>query len=47
MEKMRTSNVKDIIYNMTVHEQLRMMRNIIEDEEFKRREKVRNNRKLR
>ena len=47
LEKMRTSNIKDIIRNMTVHEQLKMLRNIIDDEEFKRREKVRSERESR
>ena len=37
LEEMRKSNIKDIIRNMTVHEQLRMLRNLMEDEEFKRR----------
>ena len=32
---MKTSNVKDFVLKMSVHEQLRMLRNIIEDEEFK------------
>jgi len=44
LEKMHQSNIKDIIYNMTVHEQLRMLRNIIEDEEFKRRRKLKQSR---
>ena len=37
LEEMRKSNIKDIIRNMTVHEQLRMLRNLMDDEEFKRR----------
>lgn len=32
---MKSSNVKDFVLKMSVHEQLRMLRNIIEDEEFK------------
>ena len=44
LEEMRKSNIKDIIRNMTVHEQLRMLRNIIDEEEFKRREKIRSER---
>ena len=44
LEVMRASNIKDIIRNMTVHEQLRMLRNIIDEEEFKRREKMRSDR---
>ena len=37
LEEMRKSNIKDIIRNMTVHEQLRMLRHLMEDDEFKRR----------
>ena len=44
---MRTSNIKGIIRNMTIHEQLKMMRHIIEDEEFKRRQKIREEREAR
>jgi hypothetical protein len=40
MEHMRNSNIKDIITSMTVHDQLRMLRNIIENEEFKRRQRL-------
>ena len=47
LEEMRKSNIKDIIRNMTVHEQLRLLRNVIEDEEFKRREKLRTERESR
>ena len=47
LEEMRKSNIKDIIRNMTVHEQLRLLRNVIEDEEFKRREKIRSDRESR
>ena len=41
---MRNSNIKDIIRGMTVHEQLRLLRNFLDDEEFKRREKMREER---
>ena len=44
MEEMRKSNIKDIIRNMTVHEQLRMLRNVMDDEEIKRKTKLRETR---
>ena len=36
---MKASNVRDYVLKMSIHEQLRMLRNIIEDEEFKLAEK--------
>ena len=44
---MYTSNVRDIVIGMTMHEQLRMIRNIIEDEEFKLEQKKKKEEKLR
>ena len=44
LEEMRKSNIKDIIRNMTVHEQLRMLRNVMDDEEIKRKTKLRETR---
>ena len=37
--QMRQSNLRDIIMTMTAHEQLRLLRNLLEDEEFKRRQR--------